>query len=120
LATITEKLEKEGYHNYPIVLHGASAVDQNCVEMCNTYGGKINGAKGIPTEMLRKASAMAVCKINMDTDLRLAMTAAIRKSFGDKPAEFDPRGYCGAARDLIQEMVIEKIKNVIGSTDSMK
>lgn len=119
LATITEKLEQAGYHNYPIVLHGASAVDQTCVALCNTYGGKIDGAKGIPTEMLRKASAMAVCKINMDTDLRLAMTAAIRKSFGDKPSEFDPRGYCGAARDLIQELVEEKIKNVIGSTDSM-
>ena len=120
LATITEKLEQEGYHNYPIVLHGASAVDQKSVEMCNAYGGKIDGAKGIPTEMLRKASSMAVCKINMDTDLRLAMTAAIRKSLGDKPSAFDPRGYCGAGRDLIQEMVEEKIKNVIGSTDSMK
>ena len=69
LATITEKLEAAGFHNYPIVLHGASSVDQRCVAMCNEYGGNIAGAKGIPAEMLRKASSMAVCKINMDTDL---------------------------------------------------
>ena len=119
LATITEKLEAAGFHNYPIVLHGASSVVQRCVAMCNEYGGNIAGAKGIPAEMLRKASSMAVCKINMDTDLRLAMTAAVRKSFGDEPAAFDPRGYLGAGRALIQELVEDKIKNVIGSTDSM-
>ncbi len=119
LATITEKLEAAGFHNYPIVLHGASSVDQRCVAMCNEYGGNIAGAKGIPAEMLCKASSMAVCKINMDTDLRLAMTAAVRKSFGDEPAAFDPRGYLGAGRALIQELVEDKIKNVIGSTDSM-
>lgn len=119
LATIAEKLEAAGFHNYPIVLHGASSVDQRCVAMCNEYGGNIAGAKGIPAEMLRKASSMAVCKINMDTDLRLAMTAAVRKSFGDEPAAFDPRGYLGAGRALIQELVEDKIKNVIGSTDSM-
>ena len=119
LATITEKLEAAGFHNYPIVLHGASSVDQRCVAMCNEYGGNIAGAKGIPAEMLRKASSMAVCKINVDTDLRLAMTAAVRKSFGDEPAAFDPRGYLGAGRALIQELVEDKIKNVIGSTDSM-
>ena len=103
LETITKKLEDAGFHNFPIVLHGASSVDQRCVAMCNEYGGKIDGAKGIPAEMLRKASSMAVCKINMDTDLRLAMTAAIRKSFGENPAAFDPRGYLGDARNLIQE-----------------
>ena len=86
LETITKKLEDAGFHNFPIVLHGASSVDQRCVAMCNEFGGKIDGAKGIPAEMLRKASSMAVCKINMDTDLRLAMTAAIRKSFGENPA----------------------------------
>lgn len=85
LETITKKLEDAGFHNFPIVLHGASSVDQRCVAMCNEFGGKIDGAKGIPAEMLRKASSMAVCKINMDTDLRLAMTAAIRKSFGENP-----------------------------------
>ena len=120
LETITKKLEDAGFHNFPIVLHGASSVDQRCVAMCNEYGGKIDGAKGIPAEMLRKASSMAVCKINMDTDLRLAMTAAIRKSFGENPAAFDPRGYLGDARNLVQELVEDKIKNVIGSVDSMK
>lgn len=120
LETITKKLEDAGFHNFPIVLHGASSVDQRCVAMCNEYGGKIDGAKGIPAEMLRKASSMAVCKINMDTDLRLAMTAAIRKSFGENPAAFDPRGYLGDARNLIQELVEDKIRNVIGSVDSMK
>ena len=120
LETITKKLEDAGFHNFPIVLHGASSVDQRCVAMCNEYGGKIDGAKGIPAEMLRKASSMAVCKINMDTDSRLAMTAAIRKSFGENPAAFDPRGYLGDARNLIQELVEDKIKNVIGSVDSMK
>lgn len=120
LETITKKLEDASFHNFPIVLHGASSVDQRCVAMCNEFGGKIDGAKGIPAEMLRKASSMAVCKINMDTDLRLAMTAAIRKSFGENPAAFDPRGYLGDARNLIQELVEDKIKNVIGSVDSMK
>ena len=120
LETITKKLEDAGFHNFPIVLHGASSVDQKCVAMCDQYGGKIDGAKGIPAEMLRKASSMAVCKINMDTDLRLAMTAAIRKAFGENPAAFDPRGYLGDARNMIQELVEDKIKNVIGSTDSMK
>ena len=120
LETITKKLEDAGFHNFPIVLHGASSVDQRCVAMCNEFGGKIDGAKGIPAEMLRKASSMAVCKINMDTDLRLALTAAIRKSFGENPAAFDPRGYLGDARNLIQELVEDKIKNVIGSVDSMK
>lgn len=120
LETITKKLEDAGFHNFPIVLHGASSVDQRCVAMCNEFGGKIDGAKGIPAEMLRKASSMAVCKINMDTDLRLAMTAAIRKSFGENPVAFDPRGYLGDARNLIQELVEDKIKNVIGSVDSMK
>ena len=119
LALITEKLEAAGFHNYPIVLHGASSVDPDAVAMCNAHGGQIDGAKGIPVEMLRKASSMAVCKINMDTDIRLAMTAAIRKSFDDDPKAFDPRGYLGAGRDYIEQMIENKIKNVIGSTDSM-
>lgn len=113
LETITKKLEDAGFHNFPIVLHGASSVDQRCVAMCNEFGGKIDGAKGIPAEMLRKASSMAVCKINMDTDLRLAMTAAIRKSFGENPAAFDPRGYLGDARNLIQELVEDKITHLV-------
>jgi fructose-bisphosphate aldolase, class II len=105
---------------FPIVLHGASAVDPEAVATCNEYGGNIAGAKGIPVEMLRKASAMAVCKINMDTDIRLAMTAAIRKTFGTNPKEFDPRKYCGAGRDSVQKVVESKIDNVLGSANSMQ
>ena len=119
LEKITEKLEVAGFHNYPIVLHGASSVEQDSVETCNKYGGKINGAKGIPVEMLRKASSMAVCKINMDTDIRLAMTAAIRKSFAEDPSAFDPRGYLGAARTDIEALVERKITEVLGSENSM-
>jgi len=119
LEKITDKLEAEGIHNFPIVLHGASAVDQEAVAMCNENGGQIKGAKGMPLEMLRKASSMAVCKINMDTDIRLAMTAAIRKAFNEKPDAFDPRGYLGDARNYIEAMVEKKIVEVLGSTDSM-
>lgn len=119
LALITSKLEAAGFKNYPIVLHGASSVDPAVIEMCNSYGAQLKGASGIPVEMLRKAAGMAVCKINMDTDIRLAMTAGIRKSFVEKPEAFDPRGYLGVARDMIQELVESKIKNVLGSENSM-
>lgn len=105
--------------NFPIVLHGASAVDQEAVATCNQFGGDIAGAKGIPVEMLRKASSMAVCKINMDTDLRLAMTAALRKFFAENPKEFDPRKYLGAGRVAIKNVVLGKIDNVLGSKDSL-
>ena len=105
--------------NYPIVLHGASAVDQDAVATCNKFGGDMAGAKGVPVEMLRKASEMAVCKINMDTDLRLAMTAAIRKFMAENPKEFDPRKYLGAGRDAIKEVVLGKIDTVLGSKDSL-
>lgn len=104
---------------FPIVLHGASAVDANTVNTCNEFGGNIANAKGIPVDMLRKASSMAVCKINMDTDIRLAMTAAIRKEFAVKPEGFDPRGYLGAARTAIQELVESKIDNILGSENGM-
>jgi fructose-bisphosphate aldolase class II len=104
---------------FPIVLHGASAVDAKYVETANKYGGQIAGAKGIPTEMLRKASSMAVCKINMDTDLRLAMTATLRKFFAENAKEIDPRKYMGAARTALQELVEDKIKNVLGSSNSL-
>jgi len=119
LEKITAALEAEGIHNYPIVLHGASAVDQQSVATCNQYGGKIDGAKGMPAEMLRKAASMAVCKINMDTDLRLAMTAAIRKYMAENPSSFDPRGYMGEAKVYIQQIVEDKIKNVLGCANSM-
>ncbi|MEE7880237.1 class II fructose-1,6-bisphosphate aldolase [Clostridioides difficile] len=104
---------------FPIVLHGASAVDQNAVATCNEFGGNISGAKGVPVDMLRKASSMAVCKINMDTDLRLAMTAAIRKFLAENPKEFDPRKYIGAGRDAIQAVVESKIDDVLGSANSI-
>lgn len=120
LEVITNKLESAGFKQYPIVLHGASSVDPAVIELCNKHGGELKGASGIPVEMLRKAAGMAVCKINMDTDIRLAMTAGIRKSFVEKPEAFDPRGYLGVARDMIQELVEFKIKNVLGSVDSMK
>ncbi|WP_368489619.1 class II fructose-1,6-bisphosphate aldolase [Clostridium sp. BJN0013] len=116
---ILEKIQ-ENLPNFPIVLHGASAVDPKAVETCNKYGGNIADAKGIPIDMLRKASSMAVCKINMDTDLRLSMTAAIRKTFGDSPKVFDPRKYLGAGRDAIQKVVEDKIDNVLGSANSLE
>ncbi|MCX8093995.1 MAG: class II fructose-1,6-bisphosphate aldolase [Candidatus Goldbacteria bacterium] len=99
---------------YPLVLHGASSVPQYLVEKCNKYGGKMPGAQGVPEEMLRKAASMGVAKINIDTDLRIAMTATIREIFYTKPEEFDPRKYLGPARDAIKEVVKHKIRNVLG------
>lgn len=99
---------------FPIVLHGASSVVPEFVEMVNTYGGKMPDAIGIPEDMLRKAATMAVCKINIDSDLRLAMTGAIRKHFAESPDHFDPRQYLGDGRSAIKGMVEHKIKNVLG------
>jgi fructose-bisphosphate aldolase, class II len=99
---------------FPIVLHGASSVPQDLVEQCNKYGGKLPGAKGVPEDALRQAARSAVCKINIDTDLRLAMTATIRKVFSEKPEEFDPRKYLGPARDAIKAVVKHKLKDVLG------
>ncbi len=100
--------------NFPIVLHGASSVVQEFVDMCNEFGGSIPGAKGVPEEMLRKAATMGVCKINIDTDLRLAMTGEIRKYLAENPAEFDPRKYLGVGRDAIKRMVKHKLVDVLG------
>ena len=100
---------------FPIVLHGASSVDQNHIKMINEYGGKMPDAIGIPEDMLRKAAAMAVCKINVDSDIRIAMTAALRKYLAENPTQFDPRKYLTPARDLITEVVGHKIKDVFGS-----
>ncbi len=101
---------------YPIVLHGASSVPQDLVGLCNKYGGHIPGARGVPEEMLKKAASMAVCKINIDTDLRLALTTTIRQQFSEHPEEFDPRKYLGPARDAIKKVVTHKLINVLGCT----
>jgi fructose-bisphosphate aldolase class II len=100
---------------FPIVLHGASTVVPEYVDMINAYGGKMDDAVGIPEEQLRKAAGSAVCKINIDSDGRLAMTAVIRKVFAEKPGEFDPRKYLGPARDELIRMVKHKNETVLGS-----
>ncbi len=113
LDIITKKLP-----GFPLVLHGASSVLPEFVELCNKYGGEIPGAQGVPEDMLRKAAKSGVCKINIDTDLRLAMTAAIRKHFVEHPGDFDPRKYLGPAREAIKGMVQHKIRNVLGSSNT--
>ena len=108
---------KERIPNTPIVLHGASTVIPELVAQCNEYGADIPGAKGVPDEMLHEASISGVSKINVDTDLRLAMTAAIRKVFVEEPSAFDPRKYLTPARDLIKQTVQHKIRDVCGSSN---
>ena len=100
---------------FPIVLHGASSVPQDRVAVINQFGGAMPDAIGIPEEMLRKAASMAVCKINIDSDLRVAFTAAIRKHFAENPSHFDPRQYLGDARAAVKEIVKHKICDVLGS-----
>ena len=104
---------------FPIVLHGASSVPQEFVAEINKYGGQMPDAVGIPEEQLRKAASMAVCKINIDSDIRMAMTAALRRTFAEKPSVFDPRDYLGAGRVAIKEMVKHKIVNVLGSDNTL-
>lgn len=104
---------------FPIVLHGASSVIPEYVEMINNFGGEMSGAKGVPEDMLRKAAGMAVCKINIDSDLRLAMTGTIRKEMAEHPDAFDPRKYLGPAREAIKEMVRHKIVNVLGCNNKI-
>ena len=104
---------------FPIVLHGSSSVPQEEVETINKFGGALKAAIGIPEEWLRKAAKSSVCKINIDSDSRLAMTAAIRKTFAEKPAEFDPRKYLGPARDNMEKLYKHKIINVLGSNDKL-
>lgn len=111
---ILEECEKR-IPGFPIVLHGASSVPADLVKIINTNGGKLKDAVGIPEDQLRRAAASAVCKVNIDSDGRLAMTAAIRKVFVDNPAEFDPRKYLGPARDSLKELYKHKIVNVLGS-----
>ena len=101
----------------PLVLHGASTVLPEFVEKCNEYGGNIPGAQGVPEDMIRTATKHGVCKVNIDTDLRLAMTAEIRKHFAEHPEDFDPRKYLGPARDAIKGMVQHKIRNVLNASN---
>lgn len=100
---------------FPIVLHGASSVVQEYVQLINQYGGQLDGAVGVPEEQLRKAAASAVCKINIDSDGRLAMTAKVREFLANNPAEFDPRKYLGAARSELVELMKHKNEHVLGS-----
>lgn len=111
---ILKEIEKK-LPGFPIVLHGASSVNQEHIKMINQFGGEMPDAIGIPEEMLREASSMAVCKINVDSDIRIAMTASLRKHLAENPTHFDPRQYMTPARDLIQEVVEHKIKTVLGS-----
>ncbi len=111
---ILEEVEKR-LPGFPIVLHGASSVSQAAVEEINAKGGKMPDAIGIPEEQLRKAAGMAVCKINIDSDIRLAMTAGIRRVFVDNPSAFDPREYLKVGREEVKKMVAHKIVNVLGS-----
>ncbi|MBO5179583.1 MAG: class II fructose-1,6-bisphosphate aldolase [Clostridia bacterium] len=115
LQNVMDKLPE----NYPLVLHGASSVIPEFVEKCNKYGGEIPGARGVTEELLKKAASMGVAKINIDTDLRLAMTSSIREQFVLNPSEFDPRKYLSVARDSIKDMVKHKIKNVLGSDNKI-
>jgi len=110
-----ERLEKitKLLPNFPLVLHGASTVLPEFVALCNKYGGNVAGAKGVPEDMLLRAGKLGVCKINIDTDLRLALTASIRKHLAENPGDFDPRQYLKPAREAIKNMVKHKIKNVL-------
>ena len=115
---VLEGCEKE-LPGFPIVLHGASSVPQEEIETINKYGGALKDAIGIPEDMLRKAAASAVCKINIDSDSRLAMTSAVRKAFVENPAEFDPRKYLGPARENVKKLYVHKIVNVLGSANKL-
>ena len=111
---ILAEIEKQ-LPGFPIVLHGSSSVPQEYVKIINTHGGALKDAVGIPEEQLRKAAKSAVCKINIDSDGRLAMTAAVRTVFDEKPAEFDPRKYLGPARDELKKLYMHKCEHVLGS-----
>jgi fructose-bisphosphate aldolase, class II len=113
---ILEECEKR-IPGFPIVLHGSSSVLPKYVDMINQYGGKMESAVGVPEEQLRKAARSAVCKINIDTDGRMVVTAIVRKVFVENPTEFDPRKYLGPARDELKKMIMDKNRNVLGSAD---
>jgi len=105
--------------NYPLVLHGASTVLPEFVALCNKYGGNVAGAQGVPEDMLLRAGKLGVCKINIDTDLRLALTASIRKHLAENPGDFDPRQYLNPAREAIKNMVKHKISNVLNCSNKL-
>ncbi len=111
---ILEEIERR-IPGFPIVLHGSSSVPPQYVETINKYGGKLSDSIGIPEEQLRKAATSAVCKVNIDSDGRLAMTAAVREVFANNPGEFDPRKYLGPARDELKKLYMHKTENVLGS-----
>jgi len=111
---ILEEVERR-IPGFPIVLHGASSVVQEYVDLINKYGGKMEGAVGVSEDQLRRAARSAVCKINIDSDGRLVLTAIIRKVFAESPGEFDPRKYLGPARDELKKLIIRKNKDVLGS-----
>ena len=113
---ILQEIEKQ-IPGFPIVLHGSSSVLPKYVEIINQYGGDMGKAVGVPEEQLRKAATSAVCKINIDTDGRMVITAMVRKVLAEKPAEFDPRKYLGPARDELKQMIMDKNRNVLGSAD---
>ena len=116
---ILKEIEKR-IPGFPIVLHGSSSVPQDKVAIINKYGGALKDAIGIPEDQLREAAKSAVCKINIDSDGRLAMTAAVREIFATKPAEFDPRKYLGPARDSLRELYKHKLTDVLGSANTVK
>jgi fructose-bisphosphate aldolase class II len=113
---ILEEIEKR-IPGFPIVLHGSSSVPVDLVKMINSFGGKMKDAVGIPEEQLRRAAKSAVCKINIDSDGRIAMTAGVRKVLAENPAEFDPRKYLGPARDMLKDLYKHKVINVLGSAN---
>ena len=113
---ILEEVEKR-IPGFPIVLHGASSVVQEYVKIINENGGDLEGAVGVPEDQLRKAAKSAVCKINIDSDGRLAVTAIIRKQMKENPKNFDPRKYLGPAREELKKMIIQKNRTVLGSAD---
>jgi fructose-bisphosphate aldolase class II len=114
-----ERLKKihELIPDTPLVLHGASTVLPEFVKACNDFGGEIPGAQGVPEDMIKEATKYGICKVNIDTDLRLAMTASIRKYLAENPADFDPRKYLGPARQAIQDMVQHKVRNVLNASN---
>ncbi len=115
LATIAKRLPK-----FPLVLHGASSIPQNLVKKINKYGGKISGARGIPTAQLKRAVSMNICKINVDSDARLAFTAAVREYLARNPGNFDPRKYLTSAMDEMKKLYINEIQNIMNSESKSK